>query len=216
MSRRPIRTGMRTHFVVLAVASLPFSIGPVATQPQLARQEIQTAIDFGATHEVTPYLLKHAWGSTTDNVVVGAVYTPFLRVALASHAAAAAGRHLDIDHVPPELTEARLDLAIRWYVHVPCRSSSKPGVVAARRGSTGPAGKLDGTPPSSTRPTSWLNSFGGQLPYDDVVFVASYPMEFLRDDIDFFVVLEGVGENGLPCQSIEIGRIPSADLKNWR
>ena len=74
----------------LAVAILICMTGVLAReQPQsLTTEQIEAAIEWGVSGEAAPYLLHHAQTpGTTNDVVVGVVYTPFVRVALASKAA---------------------------------------------------------------------------------------------------------------------------------
>jgi hypothetical protein len=65
---------------------------------------IQAAIDFGISKEPQPYLLRHAQGEGTNDVVVAAVYTPFLRVASAARAVWDDGNGLMPEEVPAWLT----------------------------------------------------------------------------------------------------------------
>src|SRR5579871_1092548 len=60
---------------------------------RLTPRDINEAIEWGLNGDPVPYLLHHLGEPGRVNpVIVGAVYTPFLRVALAAKAASQAGR----------------------------------------------------------------------------------------------------------------------------
>lgn len=99
----------------LCAVSVCYGWTKLEAQPQvLTRAAMEQAIAFGATHEPRPYLLRH--GGREDNpVVVGAVYTPFLRVAFLSYAATQRGEKLEPADVDPAVTEPLAYIAFRWY-----------------------------------------------------------------------------------------------------
>ena len=74
-----------------------WGVASVSAQPTtLSPTDIEDAIRLGWYHDPEPYLLRGPglpWAKTTEGrVTVGAVYTPFIRVALASKAARLTGR----------------------------------------------------------------------------------------------------------------------------
>lgn len=178
---------------------------------------LRAAIDWGISGDPQPYLLRHAQGVGTNDVVVGAVYTPFLRVALAAHAAWADGHELTPAEIRPTLTEPVLDIAIRWYaIRCPVEEPPRAPTVLVVPKDTPFVRNLAGAPPSTVRPVTYLQSFGGQLPYSDVAVVISYPLKVLRGDVDFVVFKSGVLEDGRQGDCVERGRIPLSELSAWR
>jgi len=95
----------RTMVAAFAAAWL-LSFTTVAQSDSLTPAEIEAAIKWGASGNAAPYLLHHAaQPGTTRDVVVGAVYTPFVRVALVAKAASDGGQHLTTEDVPSPLAE---------------------------------------------------------------------------------------------------------------
>ncbi|HEV8397633.1 MAG TPA: hypothetical protein VGQ37_25295 [Vicinamibacterales bacterium] len=196
----------------------------------LTRAAIEEAIVFGATHDPQPYLLRHA-GREDNTVVVGAVYTPFLRVAFLSHAAAARGEHLEAADVNPVLTEPLAYIAFRWYgrdVVDPSRAEEfaalRPRVAMLR--TPPPSVERAGVPFSTVRggvpPVWWkpakelLETFGATLPYDDVAFVAAYPLESLTP-LRTFVMYKAIYTEEIPeVVSLRFGVVRAADAAGWR
>jgi hypothetical protein len=87
--------------LVAAAASTPLDDPRLqaATQSSLSAQEIHRALAYGRSGEPAPYLLRHD-GEDDNPSVVAAVYTPYLRIALASRAARLLGRRLDVAYAP--------------------------------------------------------------------------------------------------------------------
>src|SRR5207249_1674417 len=79
-------------------------------------KEIDEAIAWGVDGDPTPYLLHHTGHPGKVNpVIVGAIYTPFLRVALAAKAARIEGRTFSPSDLTPKLVEPVIYVAFRWY-----------------------------------------------------------------------------------------------------
>ena len=78
----PFRRRVRLPLVVAcALLATPVRAGSTGT---LTSKQIDEAIEWGMNGDPAPYLLHHAGPPGRVNpVIVGAVYTPFLRVALA-------------------------------------------------------------------------------------------------------------------------------------
>jgi hypothetical protein len=204
----------------LMFAALVVSV-PSRSQAQttLSLADVQAAIDWGISHDdIRPYLLHHAEAEGTNAVIVGAVYTPFVRIALMSRRALLEGRRLEPSELPAHLAESRFDIAARWYPKVGgCTLYDQTNVLAAHRGiGVAAARRRDGVLPSAVRDASWLPLFAPEPPYSDIAVVVSYPMSMLREDVDFLVWRDGASDKGLPCRSVEIGRIPSAERNHWR
>lgn len=194
------------------------TLGQLRPEP-ISRADIERAIEFGLAASPEPYLLRQAAGrdSGTDNVVVGLVYTPFIRVAMtARNAWRNEQRRLTPDDIPAEVIAPEMEIAVRWPASA-CMADTPeppglPAMTAGLRGLPSPAQALrNGGPPLRvTAGTSAVAAYG-PLRYDDVVMVAAFPMTFLRQDIDFVVAKE---HSGGGCY--RVGRIPEDELPNWR
>jgi hypothetical protein len=198
------------------VASLP---ARSHAQTTLSFADVEAALDWGISHDdVGPYLLHHAEGDGTNAVIVAAVYTPFVRIALMSRRALLEGRRLEPTDLPAHVAESRIDIAARWYPKVGgCTLDAQTNVIAAHKGvGVAVALRRGGVLPSSVKDISVLRLFAAEPPYSDIAVVVSYPMDILRDDVDFLVSRGGASGDGLPCMSVETGRIPSAERNRWR
>jgi hypothetical protein len=204
----------------------------VEAQPRaLTRAAIEEAIAFGETHEPQPYSLRHA-GREDNTVVVGAVFTPFLRVAFLSHAAAQRGERLQSADVSPGLTEPLAYVAFRWYGSVDEATPDRAEEFAATRPRVvmlqAPSSSVEnaGVPFKAIRggvPPVWskqgralLETFGATLPYDDVAFVAAYPLECLTP-LRTFVIYKALYTEGIPqVIALRFGVVRAADAARWR
>ncbi len=208
---------------------------PGVAQGPLAgtRPRVEEAIEWGLSGDPSPYLLRHAGGVAPNPVIVGAIYTPYLRVALAAKAARAAGQAFTINDVSPELTEPTIYVAFRWYCcdhDRPDASSFNPfepfdyQIARVPQTSHLPTdGELRSAVPPLwiRRDVSLLAGFGGRLPFDDVVLVAAYPVDALTADYDFVIYRQrptsdsSTGQRSLG-REIRIGRILRDELARWR
>jgi hypothetical protein len=190
----------------------------------LTPEVIAEAIELGTYGDPRPYLLRHADGRTPNPVIVGAIYTPYLRVALAAKAARTAGRSFGPDDVARDLVRPVFYVAFRWYccdTDRPDKESFNPfvpfdyKVARVRAAGAYPLTSRnlqDATPPVWTRrDVSFLSAFGGSLPYDDVVLVVAYPMSALTTDHDL-VIYRDVSTG----RHIRIGRVLASELGQWR
>jgi hypothetical protein len=202
--------------------------GPtVAASPQmLDRAAIEQAIAFGATQDPVPYLLRHA-GLENNPVVVGAVYTPFLRVAFLSRAAARRGARLDPEAIAPRVTEPLVHIAFRWYccdgpggevgdafAAVEPRVVLRPPLsrsVLLRRQLPPPEANRATPPVWMERGTTALLTFAAQPPHDDIALVAAFPLEAIAVG-QRFEVSKDIGAR----QSIRTGVVRAADVAGWR
>ena len=190
----------------------------------LSPAAIAEAIELGTYGDPAPYLLRHAGGRTPNPVIVGAIYTPYLRVALAARAARAAGRTFTEADVTPQLIEPVFYVAFRWYCcdrDRPEKESFNPRVpfdykVARIRAGDGyvPTARSlqEATPPTWVRrDVSLLAAFGNTPSYDDIVLVVAYPMNALTTDAHF-VIYRDVSTG----RDIRVGRILANELAQWR
>jgi hypothetical protein len=208
--------------VVLAVLSVALRAQP---QP-LTRSDIDAAITWGESGEARAYVLHHAQGATgTNRVIVGVVYTPFVRVALAAAATRAAGRTLSAYDMPPELVDPIVHIAFRWY----CCDSIKGDTPLSFNPFAEPFDyriAVPGDPPVVStgvtvtplwvrRDLSALAAIGG-LPFRDTVLLAAYPLVALSGPSDFVIYRRVVGPDGHTITEERRGRITASDLRDWR
>ncbi len=220
-------TRSRPLFTVALLAVALQRVIPAGAQERtLSPSDIDDAIRWGETSNPSPYPLHHAFREgTASDVVVGAVYTPFVRVALAAKAAFNTGQHLDKETLAPPLLEPVFYVAFRWY----CCDD-----VHGDQWAWHPLEPLDyyiGIPGQSwgwarnimARPLwvrgdlSVLNGIGGP-PFSDTVLVAGYPMAALSQPSDFVIYREipnPVNPLG-PATDAHVGRVTVADMQAWR
>jgi hypothetical protein len=215
----------RTMVAAVGAAWL-LSFTTVAQSDSLTTAEIEAAIKWGESGNAAPYLLHHAaQPGTTSDVVVGAVYTPFVRVALVAKAAWDGGQHLTREDVPSPLAEPVVLIAFRWY----CCDSDH-----GDQWNYHPLEPFDykvGTPGQTwnwarailarplwvRRDLAMLNALGG-IPYSDVVLLAAYPSSALSQPSDFVIyrdIPNTINPRG-PATEAQVGRITTADVQRWR
>jgi hypothetical protein len=208
VAKTPRAKALVLKAVVLAMAATPSLAQPEA----LSLTEIEAAIKWGIDGEPGPYLIHHAQGPQGINrVVVGAVYTPFVRVALAARALFEQGKTLTAAEVPNGLVLPEAWVAVRWYIdHCPLATTwpvveaVQPNVLLAGR--RGPSGLQ----PTRTADRDVLIRLGGH-PFPDISHVVTYPLDVVRQDLDLIVSNRG----GEPL-CFERGRIIGAVSRAWR
>ena len=202
---------------------------PLLAQPlgNLTPEDIDAAIKWGTQGSPTPYLLHHRRPdpAKVNPVVVGAVYTPFLRVALAAKAAQERGHSFAASDVPSSLIEPVAYVAVRWYCcvdreHGDDRENWHPLVpfdykIAVPGRSSSPRQLNLVTPLWVSRDLSILSKFGADVPYQDIVLIVAYPMSALKADLDIVIYRE-FREGNRGRSGYENGRINAEDLARWR
>jgi hypothetical protein len=216
--------------VVFCVVGFGFGQYPQA-QGGLTPAEIEEAIAFGATHEPEPYLLRHA-GSENAPLAVGAVYTPFLRVVFQARAAARQGERLTPSDVTGAMAAPLAYIAFRWYC---CDRNEAPELAAvvpqvlmfrepARSTASHPGLPFSAMPRRGVKPvwlmqgSEYLQSFGAEPPFDDVVFVAAYPLDVLTP-LRTFAIFKRWETDEVPgpvSGMIRYGVVRAADAARWR
>ena len=186
---------MRGRALVVAVAfaaSIPHLIAsPVAT---LSQKDLADAIHVGNFGEPRPYVLRarSTDPSRKSQVLLGEIYTPFVRVALAARAARDAGHVLSPDDVDQKLLEALVYIAFRWFgrdtTH-PDSDYALPQVYWIFKRDIDWSGlprPQQGVDPTwvkrGAEGAALLGSFGAQLPDADYSLVTAFPLESLRTD----------------------------------
>lgn len=207
---------------------------PLLAQPteNLTPNDIDAAIKWGMEGSPTGYLLHHRSPDPrkVNPVIVGAVYTPFLRVALAARTAHRAGQSFVASDVPPDLIEPVVYVALRWYCcdhdHGDDLMSFHPFVpfdykiaVPGQDRFTDSflrLSKLSLEKPLWVRKDlTVLSKIGVELPYQDFVIVAGYPMSAVTADSDFIIYRDSI-EDGHSRRDIHDGRITADDVARWR
>jgi hypothetical protein len=207
-----VRAGLTVAVLVAAITSLTAEPG------SLTRRDIAAAVAFGETGAARPYLLRHQ-GRPDNPVVVGAVYTPFLRVALLAQAAADRGERLNAAAVDPVVAAPLVYIAFRWYCcdgvgDADLLPESPPQVLMLPVAPRAPqfVNVMDRRhavePVWSRRGTAVLESFGASPPYDDVALVAAFPVGALQAGRPFVIFKDG--------GSIRTGVVRADDVATWR
>jgi hypothetical protein len=208
-----------------AVAACVCAVGLVLPQgsstaqtTRLSRVALEEAIALGANRAPEPYILKHV-GGAENQVVVGLVYTPYLRVAFLSNYANRAGRQLQPEMLPAWVTEPLVYIAFRWYCCDPgdaaqqeALAARSPEVVELSSQPMGPGDLTRGVPPVwFERGSARLAQFGADVPFDDIAVVAAFPSESLKSG-RAFAIYKRVGN----ATSTRIGVIRAEDVQRWR
>ncbi len=221
--------------VALLIAALLTIFAPLKAQPTaITDADIDAAIRWGTnpTGNAAPYLLHHAQQpGTTSALVVGVVYTPFVRAALAAKMARDAAHTFSREDVRSEWTEPVVYVAFRWYCCLDAVHGSTPETwnpfadpfdyrIALPGETVGPTTGVSTTPLWVRRDVSaLLNPFGGAR-YPDVVLVAAYPLSAFSAPTDF-VIYRPVHwiphrPNSQWQQDFEVGRLTQSDVAAWR
>lgn len=211
---------MLTHLVLAAALAIaPFV---AASQTALSASDIEQAIEFGLSGEPEPYLLRHVPGAVkSSSVIVGVVYTPFVRVAVAARHAREEGQAFTPADVTPKLVEPVIYIALRWY----CCDTTLPELFDAARPVAGamrrqaPMNERRLVAPAwVTDDLSVLRSLYGNtpLPFDDLVLVAAFPTALFTGDFDFVVRKEVENPAGGTIRSVRRGRLVMEDVARWR
>jgi hypothetical protein len=223
----------------------------VAQSPSpLTQKDVNEAIEWGLRNpplDPSPYLIHHLGSTSThiNQVITGAVYTPFLRVALAAKAARAEGRTFTPSDVWPKLIEPVIYIAFRWYAPSDEDCFPNRSVCSAPTRQPPPDGyhlAVPGTtlfsPPVPYAAPMWiasdlslLSSFGGDPPYEeleprvvgngphgDFVLLAGYPMNVFSISSDFVIYRDNraTSESRATGRRAILGHVMPDDLKRWR
>jgi hypothetical protein len=219
LDSRPEETTMfRIAVTVLASVSLT-SVSTLhqATVPKPAF--LDEALRTGRLERVKPHDLLE------NGRVNGAVYTPFVRVAMLSQAAGLNGRTLSVDDVPPEVYEPLVYFVMRWsdehdwprVLEHTARQSLQVTMVPA---GFPPSHQQEVLPVWTTEDLGVLARFGAHKPFADAAIVAAFPVENLRPGFDVMTFVPVSGDTLPPGvkrrYSVRVGRLTSDDLARWR
>ena len=187
----------------------------------LDRDMVQGAIAWGQESAPKSYVLHRvptAGDRAPTSEPAGVVYTPFLRIAWAAHARQLSGRPLTVDEVPAWMAAPVLYVVLRAPPVARAGALETPSIAVV------PADTATcclEPQPTLIRPL-WMTDdptvtlrFGATIPFSDLGVVAAYPLEVLRDDLDFVAFYRVDGPTG--PSSVEMrGRLDPTDLEDWR
>ncbi|HIE91829.1 MAG TPA: hypothetical protein EYQ83_02755 [Acidobacteria bacterium] len=197
------------------IPTLRVLTGLTGSHLALTSSEIESALTLGRQGQPPTYPLTQV-GGRSGRRPAGVVYTPFLRVAWASYASAAAGRPLRANEVPGWMRAAVVYVAMRRPVDT---GASAPLFLSAVPANTPTCCRQP--QPTLARPlwvtddVTALTRFGAPVPFDDLAVIAAYPPTILHPETDivaFRRVHEGSGEKSLEMR----GRLDPDVAADWR
>jgi hypothetical protein len=194
--------------ILVAAVAMQFaaSAGSLAQGQGLNNAAIEEALALGRESEPSPYTLHM---NLVGTGIAGAVYTPFVRIAMASHQAHLQGRDLAAADVPDWLTEPVVYIALRWYcLGTECALPSQPIAVTI-----GPFNDPHQAAPLwVSRDVAVLRRFGATPTSPDTVAVASFPVGAIRPNV---MVMTCVWTKPDHCDG-RGGVISERDVATWR
>lgn len=193
-------------------------ISPPSESVQLDEASLREAIAFGETSEPEPYLLYPGPGPDVDPTM--AVYTPFIRVALAAHVARQRGEHLEVSTLPRWVVERDIHVVIRpadrsaamarllFPDDPPLAQTPLTQIGLQRRDSKLP---LQSIPPRwTTTDLSYLAALGGR-PFPDAVAAAAFDPDFMVTGLDVYAWWRKQNQF-FPS----LGMVDPDETKHWR
>jgi hypothetical protein len=220
--------------IIFSAATVPIlCIATLVAHPlaSLSQKDVADAIQLGNFGEPRPYALH---GRSVDPrrrnaFELAAVYTPFVRVALAARAARDSGHVLTPEDLDGRLLEPLAYIAFRWVARDsehPDSDYAEPQPFWIFKRDIDPRGlprSRNGTNPIWVKrgndATALLASFGAERPYDDVALVAAFPIELLRTDGLFVIYRKFIpfpANPPYPVQMLSDGEILPDELASWR
>ena len=203
------------YLVLVIIVVSPAGI--LAQGRSLDRASVLEALELGRHGNPGPYTLHM---TRSGSGAAGAVYTPFVRIALFSRAAHRQGRTITAADLPEEMTQPVTYVVVQWYClnsncslpadtvpigvrltpHDPCYcapSVTHPGAIL---------------PLWVTRSFNALKAFGAETP-KLAVAVAAFPINGIKSD---YWVSSCAGTNPTQCDDSRGGPITSNDISTWR
>ena len=198
----------------------------------LTSQEIREAIEYGEADNPQPYLLRHAppAGLNTENpTVVAAVYTPFLRVAIASNAAGQHGRVLSMSDVKAAWLEPLVyvvarkrfgsteadDLSPTQIRFIPPTSERSPALRLATPLLFRQESKVSVGPIWEDSAAVVLGELGADVPFEDADAVAAFPITTLVPN-GIFVIYRPDRKRNDGSGDLRIGLLGLESITTWR
>jgi hypothetical protein len=205
-----------TKLILSITASLLFlSASSPFAQPleRLNGSQINEALELGRTADPKPYPLRHLDPTGKNRgAVIGAIYTPFIRVAIASRDATIRGVALTQDTLDPAILDPVVYVAFKSSCCFVAPSDAQFKLVTPEDAERVPLPRFPGSVPKLriTAPIATyvagqmdriLEIFGERQQLDELILVAAYPLEALLK-LDDFVIYRDEG-------------FPSNEFKNW-
>jgi hypothetical protein len=189
----------------------------VAQGGSLDRATVEEALELGIRGNPAPYKLPM---SPSGLGTAGAVYTPFVRVAMLSRAAHLQGRRLTAAELPAEITNPVAYIAIRWYcLNDDCSLPAGTLPVGVRLIPRSPCYCAPSLPyPGAvmplwvTRSFEVLKAFGADTPKLSVA-VAAFPISSVKSD---YWVTSCAGTDPFQCDGSRAGFITANNISSWR
>ena len=181
--------------------------------------ELQKAIGEGYAARPTTYRLGRVTSTASDvsTELAGTVYTPFLRIAWASHTAAQSGQRLTATDLPGWLSTPVVYIALRSPADTLARTFGRPAITILHAGEPT---CCDAPQPTLVHPV-WIADdatpivrFGAEVPFEDLGLVIGLPASALQAGVDIVAFYRLAGPDGR--RSVEMrGRITADDLLAW-
>ncbi len=202
------------------IGSQPFRPPPqrLALDPHLLRE----AIALGEEGEPKAYPLYLYDRDAKGADLLGLIYTPFVRVALAASAARRVGRHLTPADVEPSLIGADVQIAFRWWGHFLSPGLAgddeallPPEAVVTEFGVTPVAGV--GRRPLWVRPAAdGMLALGDHPRYSDMAILAAFPPDVVNPNHFFHIYKRRQTANGLEETVLATGWIRPNQMEQVR
>lgn len=180
----------------------------------LSVQDIEAAISLASEGRPNPYPI---W-VPGQNRQAGVVYTPFLRVAMAAHAALQRGERLTPVQVPATLTEPLVYVAMWKFPGSSSAPALKPVAEIPSTIVLAPKGQnRNGQDPVwvSSDPAR-LREFDRHIDLTVVEVVAAFPVEAVRPQLEFVLIRRRATESNEEYAVYVPGEIRAPALQEWR
>jgi hypothetical protein len=206
---------MRSESARIAVVVGAFlAISVTGRAQSLTPEQIEMAITWGNSLQPTPYRLRSAFPRTS--VPAGAVFTPFLRVALATKSATEEGREFTAEDLTADMVAPVVYIAIRDDgPHSPFGPDTPVSMRLVTEHSIPASGTRRTIPAAWVRETLPAYLRDGLDPEASYV-VGAFPMTLLRPDtrVELFRVLRKPGGGALVQTTPAL--ITANDLARWK
>lgn len=193
------------------------STGGTHPAPGLDEASLAEAVRLGETSEPAPWLLYH--DPRSDEATM-AVYTPFVRVAMAAHAAKRRGGRLDMTTLPGWVVERGIHVVIRPFSRSagaasqlfpddpPLARTPPTHIGLQQRDSKVPSRSIP--PRWTTTDLSYLAALGGR-PFPDAVAAAAFDPDVMVAGLDVYAWWRK--ENHF---FPSLGLLHPEEMKHWR
>ena len=195
----------------------------------LSEQDLAEATRLGEDGDPAPYLINHSSRNSSrvnraPDVVLAAIYTPFVRAAFAARAARLAPSSI---LSPPAANDPLVYVALRWYCcdigttreSFDPRRMPLPEIRIAREPTDGRS-PYGGDPlrPVWVKPgPGALQTFGADPPYDDIALVAAFqPEAFVRGRMLVASKATPANQFGLEGTSLRTSSFALEKVDRWR